>query len=66
VRELPTSKQEQRKPQDEASHNSALQPHHAHFLATYIKWIFSTADPLGEGIEPSWKLGGPTITEYLI
>jgi hypothetical protein len=59
VRELPTSKQEQRKRQDEASHNSALQPHHAHFLATYIKWIFSTAELLGEGIEPSWKLGGP-------
>ena len=57
--ELPTSKQEQQKRREEASQNSALQPHHAYFLANYIKWIFSTAVLLGEGIEPSWKLDGP-------
>jgi hypothetical protein len=57
--ELPTSKQDQRRRREEASRRSALQSHHAHFLATYIKWIFLTSELLGEGIEPSWKLGGP-------
>jgi hypothetical protein len=59
--DLPASKQEQRKHQENASSNSAMQSHHAHFLATYIKWVFLTAELLGEGIEPSWKLGGPQL-----
>ena len=57
--ELPPLGQERRKRREKASHSSAMQPHHAHFLAAYITWIFLTAELLGEGIEPSWKLGGP-------
>lgn len=57
--EMPASRQEQAKRREMGSKNSALQTHHAHFLAIYIKWIFLTAELLGEGIEPSWKLDGP-------
>lgn len=59
VTELPTSRREQRKQLEYSSSRSALQRHHAHFLATYIKQVFSVDELLGEGLEPSWILGGP-------
>jgi hypothetical protein len=50
---------ERRKRRERASQSSALQLHHAHFLASYIKEIFLIGELLGEGVEPSWRLDGP-------
>lgn len=59
VTELSSSYREHRRRLEEASRSSALQPHHAHFLATYIKQVFHIDQLLGEGIEASWTLDGP-------
>ncbi|KAF2174792.1 hypothetical protein K469DRAFT_770346 [Zopfia rhizophila CBS 207.26] len=57
--ELPSSRRERRKRLEKSARASALEPHHAHFLATYIKQVFLIGELLGEGIEPSWMLDGP-------
>lgn len=41
-----------------AQRGSALVRHHAEVLASYIKAVFLHGELLGEGIEPSWVLGG--------
>ncbi|KAL6405471.1 hypothetical protein AUP68_11227 [Ilyonectria robusta] len=43
---------------DASRHGSAVAKHHAEPLASYIKSVFLTGELLGEGIEPSWALGG--------
>jgi hypothetical protein len=53
------SRSERRKRREESSQCSALQPHHARFLASYIKEVFLLGELLGEGVEPSWRLDGP-------
>jgi hypothetical protein len=53
------SRGERRKRREKSSQSSALQPHHAQFLASYIKEIFLIGELLGEGVEPSWRLDGP-------
>ncbi len=52
------SRGECRKRREKSAESSALKPHHAHLLASYIKEIFLEGELLGEGVEPSWKLGG--------
>jgi hypothetical protein len=52
------SRGERRKRREKSSQSSALQLHHAQFLASYIKAIFLTGELLGEGVEPSWRLDG--------
>ena len=47
------SRSERRKRREKSSQCSALQPHHAYFLASYIKQIFLIGELLGEGVEPS-------------
>lgn len=47
-----------RPPRDAARRGSAVAKHHAESLASYIKSVFLTGELLGEGIEPSWTLGG--------
>lgn len=58
ITDLPSSRRERRKRLDKSSQSSALQLHHAHFLAEYIKRVFLIGDLLGEGVEPSWTLNG--------
>jgi hypothetical protein len=53
------SMSERRKCREKSSQSSALQSHHAQFLASYIKQNFLVGELLGEGVEPSWKLDGP-------
>lgn len=53
------SRGELRKRREKSSQSSALQHHHAQFLAAYIKQLFLTGELLGEGVEPSWRLDGP-------
>lgn len=53
------SRGERRKRREKSSQSSALQIHHARFLASYIKAVFLTGELLGEGVEPSWRLDGP-------
>lgn len=53
------SRSELRKRREKSSQSSALQYHHANFLASYIKQVFLIGELLGEGVEPSWKLDGP-------
>jgi hypothetical protein len=53
------SRSERRKRREKSSRSSALQIHHARFLASYIKQIFLIGELLGEGVEPSWRLDGP-------
>lgn len=57
--ELPTSRREQRRRQEQASRSSALRVEHAQFLAQYIKEVFLVDELLGEGVEPSWTLDRP-------
>jgi hypothetical protein len=57
--ELPHSHREHRRRLEESSRSSALQLHHAQFLATYIKQVFHLDQLLGEGVEASWSLDGP-------
>jgi hypothetical protein len=52
------SVRESRQRKEQASRRSALQVHHAQALVAYIKDIFSAGELLGEGVEPSWVLGG--------
>ena len=52
------SRREHRKRREKSSQSSALQLHHANFLASYIKQVFLIGELLGEGIEPSWRLDG--------
>ncbi|KAJ6436869.1 MHYT domain signaling protein [Purpureocillium lavendulum] len=40
-----------------SSKKSAMRRHHAEALGAYIKEIFLLGELLGEGVEPSWKLG---------
>jgi hypothetical protein len=47
------SRNERRKRREKSSQSSALQLHHARFLASYIKGIFLIEELLGEGVEPS-------------
>ncbi|CAM1501432.1 Fc.00g034160.m01.CDS01 [Cosmosporella sp. VM-42] len=41
-----------------SAHGTALAKHEAEPLASYIKSVFLSGELLGEGIEPSWILGG--------
>ncbi|CAM1503465.1 Fc.00g082410.m01.CDS01 [Cosmosporella sp. VM-42] len=41
-----------------SAHGTALAKHEAEPLASYIKSVFLSGELLGEGIEPSWTLGG--------
>ncbi|CCE34928.1 uncharacterized protein CPUR_08867 [Claviceps purpurea 20.1] len=43
--------------QAETGERSAMRKDHAEALAIYIKHIFQEGALLGEGVEPSWKLG---------
>ncbi|KAF2174797.1 hypothetical protein K469DRAFT_613194, partial [Zopfia rhizophila CBS 207.26] len=52
------SRHERRKCLEKSSQASALELHHAYFLATYIKQVFLISKLLGEGIESSWTLDG--------
>jgi hypothetical protein len=52
------SRSERRKRREKSSRCSALQVHHAQFLASYIKQVFLIGELLGEGVEPSWRLDG--------
>jgi len=63
ITDLPSSRRERRKRLEKSSQSSALQLHHAHFLAGYIKWVFLIDDLLGEGVEPSWTINGPHLTK---
>jgi len=58
VEEPPPSRQDRRKRREASSQSSAVQYHHAQALASYIKQVFGGGELLGEGIEPSWVLGG--------
>jgi hypothetical protein len=40
--------------------------HHAEFIAEFIKFVFLSAELLGEGIEASWKLGGHHTTDIAL
>lgn len=62
VTKLAHSRQEHRKRLKKSMQSSAMQHHHAKFLAAYIKQVFLAGDLLGEGIEPSWTLGGGNST----
>ncbi|CAN9216863.1 unnamed protein product [Alternaria alternata] len=53
------SRSERRKRCEKSSQCSALQLHHAQFLASYIKEVFLVGELLGEGVELSWRLDGP-------
>jgi len=59
ITDLPSSGRERRKRLKKSSQSSALQLHHAHFLAGYIKRVFLTGELIGEGVEPLWMLDGP-------
>ena len=54
--ELLSSRQERLKKQARSSQLSALTPHHARVLASYIKDVFQTGELMGERVEPSWTL----------
>src|SRR5436189_3915853 len=41
----------------------SLLTHHAEAMASQIKKVFTNPDLLGEGVEPSWKLGGRRATK---
>ena len=58
VRDLPTSWREHRLQSERSSQQSAMRSHHAGRLADYVRRTFSRGQLLGEGIEPSWTLGG--------
>jgi hypothetical protein len=60
---LPFSRGEALKRKMKAAESSAMQTHHAQALAAYITSVFLSADLIGEGIEPSWTLGNPTVKE---
>ncbi|KAL7916943.1 hypothetical protein ACQKWADRAFT_317722, partial [Trichoderma austrokoningii] len=55
--ELPHSRAELRRQKNAPGRGSAMKRHHAEELATYIKQVFLLGDLLGEGVEPSWRLG---------
>lgn len=57
--ELPSSRREQRQRDEASSASSALQYHHAQFLARYIIDIFHMEELVGESVELSWTLDGP-------
>ncbi|KFX85917.1 hypothetical protein V490_09324 [Pseudogymnoascus sp. VKM F-3557] len=57
--ELLSSRQERLKKQARSSQLSALTPHHARVLASYIKDVFQTGELMGERVEPSWTLNSP-------
>lgn len=57
--ELLHSQREQRRRVEKSSLCSALQYHHAQFMAGYIKEIFHLEELLGLGVEASWMLDGP-------
>lgn len=59
VTEITSSRREQKKRLEQSSRSSALQTHHAQFLAAYIKQVFLADELLGEGVEDSWRLDGP-------
>ena len=61
ITDLPSSRRERRKRLEKSSQSSALQLHHAHFLAGYIKRVFLIGELLGEGVEPSWTLNGSHV-----
>ena len=61
ITDLPSSRRERRKRLEKSSQSSALQLHHAHFLAGYIKRVFLIGELLGEGVEPSWTLNGSYV-----
>lgn len=56
--EFARSRRERRRRLEKSMRSSAMQPHHAQFLVAYIKQVFLSGGLLGEGIEPSWTLGG--------
>lgn len=61
MKELPASRREARLRAEEASASSAMQREHAQFIVDYIKAIFHMDGLVGEGVEPSWVLGGSEV-----
>ena len=61
--ELPASNSERRQRMRRSARSSALLTHHAEAMASQIKKVFTNPDLLGEGVEPSWKLGGRRATK---
>ena len=61
ITDLPSSGRERQKRLKKSSQSSALQLHHAHFLAGYIKQVFLIGELLGQGVEPSWTLNGSHV-----
>jgi len=56
VVELSSSRRKHAEKQANSSQLSALKPHHAHDLASYIKKIFHSVELTGERVEASWNL----------
>ncbi|KAK1973871.1 hypothetical protein LZ30DRAFT_694734 [Colletotrichum cereale] len=57
--ELPRSTADARRRREQAGERSGMPMPLARELASYITGIFQTPGLLGEGVEPSWRPGGP-------
>ncbi|KAL0929318.1 uncharacterized protein CTRU02_215674 [Colletotrichum truncatum] len=56
--ELPSSSADARRRREQAGERSGMPTQLASELASYITSVFQVPELLGEGVEPSWRLGG--------